>query len=58
MSRRVSISRVPTRKFFISTVRVREVPVAVGCTSMFVPSGSASQRSLVAPSDQNGALIA
>ncbi len=57
MNKRVSIRRVPTRKFFISTVPFGKSQSLLDPTEMVVPFGRAIQRSLVALSDQKGALM-
>ena len=49
---------MPTRKFFISTLRLGKSQSPSVRTVIECPFGTAIHRSLVAPSDQNGALIA
>ncbi len=55
MNKRVSIKLPFKRKCFISTVPLGNVKSPSAPTEMLVPFGIASQRSFVAPSDQNGA---
>src|SRR5262245_20250538 len=57
MKRRDSMRRVTTRKFFISTVPFGKSQSLLDPTVMVVLLGNAIQRSLLALSDQNGALI-
>src|SRR5262245_8743199 len=55
MNNRVSTNAPFTRKCFISTVPLGNVKSPSAPTEMLVLFGIASQRSFVAPSDQNGA---
>ena len=55
MKSRVSIRLPFRRKCFISTLPLGNEKSPSAPTEMLVPFGIASQRSFVAPSDQNGA---